>query len=81
METGKTLTSETLMVCAGMCTKVHIKRVRWKWKIGQSTEDNKQKQHQGKKKGEGKMEMGVGKKDSKTHKDVVILLWIFLGPK
>jgi hypothetical protein len=32
METGKTLTSETLMVCAGMCTKVHIKRGRWKWK-------------------------------------------------
>lgn len=81
METGKTLTSETLMVCAGMCTKVHIKRGRWKWKIGQSTEDNKQKQQQGKKKGEGKMEMGVGKKDSKTHKDVVIFLWIFLGPK
>jgi hypothetical protein len=27
------------------------------------------------------MEMGVGKEDSKTHKDVVILLWFFLGPK
>lgn len=32
METGKTLTTETLMVCAGMCTKVHIKTGRWKWK-------------------------------------------------
>lgn len=49
-------------------------------KVGQSTKD-KQQQQQGKKRGEGKMEMGVGKKDSKTHKDVVILLWIFLGPK
>ncbi len=43
-------------------------------KIGQSTKE-------GKKRGEGKMEMGVGKKDSKTHKYVVILLWFFLGPK
>ncbi len=50
-------------------------------KIGQSTKDKQQQQQQGKKRGEGKMEMGVGKKDSKTHKDVVILLWFFLGPK
>jgi hypothetical protein len=48
-------------------------------KIGQSTKDKQQPQ--GKKRGEGKMEKGVGKKDSKTHKDAVILLWFFLGPK
>jgi hypothetical protein len=48
-------------------------------KIGRSTKDKQQQQ--GKKRGDGEMEMGVGKKDSKTHKDVVILLWFFLGPK
>jgi hypothetical protein len=66
METGKTLTSETLLVCAGMSTKVHIKRGRWKWKNRASTKD---KQQQGKKRGEGKKWKWVwGKKTSKLTK-------------
>jgi hypothetical protein len=66
METGKTLTSETLLGCAGMCTKVHIKRGRWKWKNRASTKD---KQQQGKKRGEGKKWKWVwGKKTPKLTK-------------